>query len=411
MNRVISRWQQQSLEHSLAERRVVLLSGARQCGKTTLARQLQQAQPDAMLYRTLDDPTLLAAAQSDPLAFVRHDRQTLIIDEIQRAPDLLPAIKLMVDQDTRPGQYLLTGSASLEAIPTAQESLAGRVARVRLRPLAPGELKGAAPGLLPALLDGVMPESPPAMDRDQLIAWGFRGGYPEALTLPPARRASWHRDYLAALLERDLRDIARIQHKAAMQQLVEALAAWSSQYLDIARITDGLSIRRPTVESYINALEALYLVERVPAWTKTDYGRVARRDKLFITDPGLVAALLNWREEAIGLDPDRLGKLAENWVFSALMPHLDQDADFRLYHYRDWEQRELDFLVERHSDGALLGIEVKASETIRTEHFRHLAWFRDHLVGTRPFVGIVLYSGSRVLSFGPQLWALPFSAL
>jgi predicted AAA+ superfamily ATPase len=230
------------------------------------------------------------------------------------------------------------------------------------------------------------------------------------VALPERARRSWHRDYIAALLERDLQDIARIQRSEAMRNLVDVLAAWSSSYLDITRITKRLSIRRPTVETYINALEALYLVERLPAWTRTDYERVGRREKLFLADTGLMAALLDWRLEQVRLDPDRAGKMAETLAFTELMAQVDLDPDFVAWHYRDWEQREIDLLVERRADGALLGIEVKAAQSATREDFRHLAWFRDNLAGSRPFTGVVLYTGNSVAAFGPQLWAVPFSA-
>lgn len=406
MTNTVSRWQSKSLKRALAERRVVLLSGARQCGKTTLARSLDH---DECEYRTLDQRAFLEAARADPDSFITHGKQTLIIDEIQRAPELLPSIKRVVDEDTRPGQYLLTGSASLSAIPSAQESLAGRVARVRLRPFSQGELEGRHPEVLDMLFSETISAPLPASSRDDLLQRAFRGGYPEAVSLPERSRTGWHQDYVSALLERDLKDLLRIQRMDAMRNLLTVLAAWSSQYMDIAKITSRLSIKRPTVETYINALEALFLAERVPAWTSTDYERVGSKDKLFLTDTGLMAAILDWRMDQVRLDSDRLGKLAETFVFAELMAQIDASDDYKLFHYRDWEQRELDFLVERRSDGALLGIEVKASQSATRKHFQHLDWFRDNLAKDRPFAGCVLYTGSSALSFGDRLRAIPMS--
>ncbi len=408
MKKHINRWQKTRLEEALAERRVVLLSGARQCGKTTLARQLQTADVE---YRTLDDQNFLQAALADPQSFVRHKGTTLIIDEIQRAPDLLPAIKIAVDQDTAPGQYLLTGSANINAIPTAKESLAGRVAKVRLRPLAEGEINGSTPDFLIHAFEGEFDDTVSEGNRDALLELGFRGGYPEAIEMSSRARTSWYRDYVSALLERDLQDIARVHRIDAMRKLVEVLAAWSSKYIDIANITSKLSIKRPTVEAYINALEALYIAERVPPWTKTDYQRVGTKDKLFMTDCGMMAAILNWQIDQIRFDVDRSGKLVETLAFNELKAHVDNSDIYKLYHYRDWEQREIDFLIERNTDGALLGVEVKASETIGKGDFKHLAWFRDNLASERSFKGTVIYSGTHTLSFGENLWAVPFGAL
>jgi predicted AAA+ superfamily ATPase len=406
MTKTIDRWQSESVKRALSERRVVLLAGARQCGKTTLARNLDQK---GLEYRTLDERAMLEAARADPESFVAHDGQTLIIDEIQRAPELLPAIKRVVDQEMRPGQYLLTGSASLSSIPSAQESLAGRVARVRLRPFSQGEMEGSHPGALEELFSETVGTPLPTTSRDDLLQRAFRGGYPEAISLPERSRTGWHQDYVNALLERDLKDLVRIQRLDAMRNLLVVLAAWSSQYMDISKITSRLSIKRPTVETYISALEALFLAERVPAWTSTDYERVGSKDKLFVTDTGLMAAILDWRIDQVRFDSDRSGKLAETFVFTELMAQIDASDDYRLFHYRDWEQRELDFLVERRSDGALLGIEVKASQSATRDHFKHLEWFRDNLAKDRPFQGCVLYTGSSALSFGDRLRAIPMS--
>ncbi|MBA4801052.1 MAG: ATP-binding protein [Euryhalocaulis sp.] len=402
------RWQKRRIDKALTDRRVVLLNGARQCGKTTLARSLEE---DGVTYRTLDDETLRRAARNDPAAFVTHEGRTLIIDEIQHVPELLSAIKMIVDEDTRPGQYLLTGSANLNAIPSAKESLAGRIAKVRLRPLAMGEIEGAEPDFLSHALNGSLKNDRSKLSRSELFELAFRGGYPEVLTLSPESREDWHKDYVEALLDRDLREIRKIHNVQSMRELVTVLAAWSSKFLDIAKINDKLSIKRPTVEAYINALEALFLVDRLPAWTKTDYQRVGKADKLFMSDSGLMAAILDWRLDQVELDPDRSGKLIETFAFTQIAAMVDNDRDLSLSHYRDWEQREIDFLVERKSDGAMLGIEVKASSTIGKGDFKHLAWFRDNLAKDRSFQGIVLYSGQELLSFGDRLTAVPFNVM
>jgi len=408
MARFIERWMERRLRRTLAERRAVWLAGARQTGKTTLARALAGEDVE---YRNLDDRLMREAAEADPQGFVKRRTRLLVIDEAQRAPDLLPAVKLAVDEDDQPGQYLLTGSAALGSIPSVRESLAGRIARLRLRPLAQGEIAGAAPDFLDRAFAGQFEAMRGEADRDALLEMGMRGGYPEPLRLAERSRRGWHQDYVAALLDRDLKDIARIQRMTAMRELVAALAAWSSKTIDIAGIGDRLSIRRPTIESYINALEALYLVERLPAWTKTDYARVGSRDKLFMTDCGLMANLLDWRIDQIRFDSDRAGKLIETFAFTELASQVDAGERFRLHHYRDWEQREIDFLVEAVEDGALLGIEIKAATSAARGDFRHLAWFRDNLAKERRFTGIVLYAGSRVVSFGERLWAVPFGAL
>ncbi len=199
---------------------------------------------------------------------------------------------------------------------------------------------------------------------------------------------------MSALLDRDLKDIAQVRRRDAMRQLVEILAAWSSKFMDISSIGTNLPIQRPTLESYINALETLFIVERLPPWTKTDYERVSRRSKLFMTDSGLMASILGWTADKDHLDADRIGKLFETFVFAELSSQVDaSDGMYRLFHYRDRERREVDSLIER-EDGALLGVEVKASATVERRDFRHLTWFRDNIAGERPFFGVVLHAGA-----------------
>ncbi len=408
MTDLYPRWQKETIERALLRRRVLLLSGPRQCGKTTLARNLDL---DGAEYLTLDDVTLEQAARNDPHGFVKHRARVQIIDEVQRVPALLSAIKKVVDEDTRPGQYLLTGSANIQSLPNVRESLAGRVSKIRLRPLTRGELQRKPPRFLERSFSQSFDEHPAHYDRDAILEMAFQGGFPEALKLDGPDRKSWHRDYIEALLERDLRDIARIRRKDAMREMVKVLAAWSGKFMDLSAIGSGLSIRRPTLESYLNALETLYLVERLYPWTKTDYGRVGKQPKLFMTDCGLMASLLGWRVDQVRLDPDRSGKLIETLAFNELASQIDAaDGRYELFHYRDREKREIDFLVER-EDGELLGIEIKAGSSVGKSDFKHLVWYQANLARQNPFTGIVLYSGELPASFGKNLWAIPFGML
>lgn len=404
----LPRWQSAQVSERMNDRRVLLLSGARQCGKTTLAKQLRS---DTVEYVTLDDPIAREAAQADPIGFVRRNARTLIIDEIQRVPDLLPAIKLVVDEDQRPGQFLLTGSANLSAIPQANESLAGRVAKIRLRPLSVGEQKQAGAAFLEHAFKEDFAQKAPAMTRDELVEQALMGGYPEATGLNASGRRAWHRDYINALLERDLRDITRVNRLDAMRKLVEVVAAWSSKQMNVADIGSGLSIKRPTVESYLGALEALFLIDRVPAWTRGDYERVGKKDKLFMADSGLMASVLNWRSEEVVQNADRIGKLIETFVYTQIASLVDLNDEYRLYHYRDREKREIDFIIERESDGAILAVEVKAALSVKGEDFQHIRWFAENMASGHPFSGIVLYSGKEVFSFGDRMKAVPMSAM
>jgi len=412
----LHRWLEPQLKALLNERRIVLLEGARQSGKTTLIKGLQSAN---CVYRTLDDPALLAAAQSDPLGFIRHGDELLLIDEVQRAPALLPAIKLDVDENQKPGRFLLTGSAHIHALPAVQESLAGRAGKLRLRTLAQGEQQGSASTLLTACFSGeltvyghALQSRAKSIGKDDYLRLALRGGYPEALQLNSERaNRAWYRDYLALLLARDLRDVINIRRQDVMQKLLVVLAAWSSRYMDVVKIGTGLALQRPALESYINALEILYLVERVPAWSNTEYERVGKRDKLFMSDTGLMTALLRWDFDQVRFNGEANGKLLETWVFTQLAALLDiQPEPCKLYHYRDREQRELDFVVEN-AQGALLGIEVKAGSAVDSDSFKHLRWFKANMARDTAYTGIVLYTGEHVLSFGEGMWAVPMCGL
>lgn len=399
------RWQSETIKHALKTRRVVLLNGPRQCGKTTLAKQLISSK---VQYLTLDDVTLREAATRDPQGFVQHEYTTLIIDEIQRAPSLLIAIKKIVDEDTRSGQYLLTGSANIQSIPSVQESLAGRITKIRLKTLSQGEIQGSQPGFLEYAFNQNFKYAYKPATQEEIIRMAVGGGFPEAIQLPGRDQRKWHLDYVEALLERDLQDIAHIQKHDVMKRLIEILAAWSSKYMDIAAICSGLSLRRETLEAYINALESLYLVERVPAWRKTDYDRVGKKPKIFMADSGLMFSLLSWNREQIRYQSDPLGKLMETFAFNEISAQVGVHSEFyELFHYRDREQREIDLIVER-EDQSLLGIEIKSASVVTKNDFKHLLWFKNNLSPKKPFVGVVLYTGNSLISFGEGLWAVPF---
>lgn len=402
------RWQKKTIKKLMLERRVLLLSGPRQSGKTTLARELESDQTE---YRTLDDSTLREAAESDPQGFVKRSTNTLIIDEAQLIPSLLPAIKRVVDEDIRPGQYLLTGSANIQSLPTVRESLAGRIANIRLRPLARGEVEKVAPRFIESAFEQSFSRNFAHYDRDALIELALRGGFPEPIRLQDRGRRRWHTDYINAILERDLKEIARIHRKNAMRELVNILAAWSGKFMDLSAIGSGLSIQRPTIESYINALETLYLVERLYPWTKTDYARVGKQSKLFMVDSGLMATLLRWKMDQVRFDSDRSGKLMETFAFNEIMAQVDAgDGLYELFHYRDREKREIDFIIER-EDNALLGIEIKAGSAVGKNDFKHLKWFQNNIATNQTFTGIILYTGEIPASFGNNLWAVPFGLL
>jgi predicted AAA+ superfamily ATPase len=419
----VARWQTPGVLEALQIRRVVILEGARQCGKTTLAKSLQTS--PGTIYRTLDDVALQAAARADPHGFVAHGAGLMVIDEIQRAPELLQAIKKEVDENTVPGRFLLTGSAHIQSSPGVTESLAGRVAYQRLRPFAAGEIARVPPTFLTRALredwaglssrftavPGAAPAAP-LSGKDAVLLQAMRGGYPEVQALGDKAVRRWHQDYVTALMARDLQDIAHIRRKDSMRKLLEVLAAWSGKLMDVSTIGGQLALSRPTLETYINALQTLFLVERVRPWAKTDYDRVSKQDKLFMTDTGLAASVLRWQFDKVRLDADLGGKLVESFVFTQLAAQLDaQDEPCHLTHYRDREQREIDFLIET-PEGMTVAVEVKAGSAVGLDSFKHLVWFRERMLQNKaPFLGLVLYTGEQVLRFGERLWAVPMHVL
>lgn len=405
---LIRRIQEQSLYTALEQRRVVLLTGPRQCGKTTLSKHLKL---ENSAYFSLDDATFLQAAIQDPQGFVISHRRTTIIDEIQRAPTLLTAIKMIVDNNTEYGQFLLTGSANLNALPSVQESLAGRVKKIRLRTLTQTEIEGNQGDFLKNAFEQTFATPAIAKSKADILKYCFRGGYPEVLNLSQRQRQSWHEDYVQALLERDLRDVAKIRNVGAMYELVKVLCSWTGKFINMNELASHLSINYLSLDTYIRALEALFIVERLEPWMKIDYQRIGRRPKFFINDTGLVCSLLRWQQDQILFDSDRSGKIVETFVFNELATLIDRsNGEYGLYHYRDREGREIDFLIER-DDGAMLGIEVKAGSSVGMGDFKHLVWMQKLLHNQRPFIGIILYTGQYVLPFGKNFWAVPMASI
>lgn len=408
MKKEVQRWQEAIVRQALSTRRVVVLGGARQVGKTTLSRRIAKT-PGS--YRSLDDTTLLAAAQLDPRGFLTHQSGVLIIDEVQKVPALISEVKIAVDQDDRPGRFLLTGSANIQTLPGVTESLAGRVRHLRLRPLSQGEVVGVQPLFPTRLFAGEFPGSITGYDKEAWLDLAFRGGYPEVLRLAdPADRAAWHNDYVQALLTHDLAEIANIRRKEALRELFLALAAWSGKFMDVSAIGAKLALSRGTLESYISTLLTMFIFDKVSAWRKSDYDKIGRQAKCYLCDTGVMAAVLGWKRRDISLDADRSGKLIETFVYQELAAQIDALPGMKLYHYRDRVKREIDFLIEN-ANGDLAGIEVKASHHIGADDFKHINWFRENLAGKRRFHGVVLYAGEHTMRFGRDNFGVPFAAL
>jgi predicted AAA+ superfamily ATPase len=237
----------------------------------------------------------------------------------------------------------------------------------------------------------------------------FRGGYPEVIDFSDADRKDWHLDYVNTLLSRDLKIIANVKRRAALEEQMRILAAWSSKFMDRPNMCGKLSVSRQTFDTYVGALEALYLFERVNPWCKTDYARVGRKDKIFINDTGIMASVLNWNFEEVCLNPERSGKVVETLAHNELAIQAEI-AGGRIFHYRDREDREIDFIIED-QNGRIACVEIKSGSAVSKDDFRHIRWFKNKIVKNREVVSIILYSGGDTVSFGDGLVAVPMAAL
>lgn len=403
----ITRHLQPLLSAAIADTPAALVNGPRQCGKTTLARQFAGNR----VYFSLDDPALLAAAKADPIGFIRH-HDALIIDEIQRAPELLMAIKLSIDNDRRPGRFLLTGSANLMALPTVADSLAGRMEVHTLLPFSNAELAER-----PAdFLDRAVRQDWSGKHAGRSLNKAFdaqvlTGGYPEMRRrTTPARRQAWANAYLTTLVERDVHDVAEIEHASRIPQLLAMLAALSGQLLNLQQIGGQLGLNGRTVEKYIGVLEKLFLVRRLPAWSRNELSRLVKAPKLHFLDAGLQAVLTRLTPQLALRERARFGATLESWVYGELLKNLSVTPDaWFLAHYRDKDQVEVDFVLESPLR-EIIGIEVKASATVGANDFKGIRRLRD-ICGKSFLCGIVLYDGDHVLPFGDGLWAVPLRLL
>ena len=384
----------------------MVVNGARQVGKSTLAEMILRRSPVGVV-RFLDDPLMRAAAADDPVAFVQHDG-LMLIDEVQRVPDLWLAIKYVVDRDPRPGRFILTGSARLLALRSLPDMLPGRTETVELWPLSQGEIDGAPDGFVDAVFrEGAdLVGAPTESGRRDYLARARRGGYPEAVRRDsPRRRDRFFEGYLADIMTRDVQQVAEIQYVDHMRRLVSLLAAQTAGLLNVNRLAGELNISAPTARHYIQILETIFLVRLIPAWSANATARAVATPKVIFTDPGIAGYLTTG---AVGDQP--VGGLIENFVLSELARQLTWTrASVRLYHYRDRDQNEVDAVLEDNT-GQIVGVEVKAAETVRSDDFRGLRLLQRRL-GDRFRAGLVLYCGTESLSFGPGLACLPMSVL
>ncbi len=361
-------------------------------------------------YLTLDDQTVLEAAQSDPAGFIRGlDRA--IIDEIQRAPDLLLAIKKTVDEDYRPGRFLLTGSANVLTLPRIADSLAGRMETIRMLPLARAEIEGRTPSFLEHLFDGSLKSPWSSIIGDDFVQLVLLGGFPEAISRnSERRRQDWARSYLTSILTRDLRDIADVEKLTELPKFVRLLAEHTSQLVNYSQFGGSINVSHKTGQRYVGLLEQVFLVATVQPWFTNTLKRIVKTPKLHFLDSGLLASVRGLTFDRVKADRGTFGALLESFVFSEVLK-LMTASDLRLtpYHFRDRDMREVDIVLER-DDGMIAGIEVKASATVKAGDFGGLRALAE-ACGDRFAFGVVLYDNTDVVPFGDKLAAVPLSSM
>ena len=397
---------EQRVNDAMSDTRVLLMVGPRQSGKTTLAKKMAHAE---MEYYTLDNATTLEAARQDPVGFIRGmDRA--IIDEVQRAPELLLAIKESVDTDQRPGRFLLTGSANLMTLPRVADSLAGRMEVVRLLPLAQSEIRTSGSSFLLDAFRNEASAGDPIVG-DDLMAAVLAGGYPEALGRKTwARKQDWYVNYIQAIVQRDVRDVAQIEQIAQMPRLLRVLAEHSGQLVNYSGIGAAIGMNHITTQKYVGIFESLFLARTLQPWFSNKLMRLTKTPKIHFLDSGLLAALRDLSLDRLRTERGQFGALLETFVFAEILKLASGGQErFEFSHFRDKQQNEVDIVIEDRR-GRIVGIEVKAAASVSSSDFSGLRILAE-ASGERFVSGLVLYDHQKAIPFGERLHAVPISAL
>lgn len=393
---------------ALQDTPVVLLNGARQTGKSTLAQQCLAGKPHR--YLTFDDPVVLAAVKHDAAGFIDGLEGTIILDEVQRAPEVFLAIKAAVDKNRIAGRFLLTGSANVLLLPNMADSLAGRMEICSLWPLSAAEIASDANiNRADLLFNGDLRSlNLPPYERQVLLQKLLCGGFPEVVSrVSDRRKTAWFDSYLQAILQRDVRDLAQVEQLTELPHLLKLLATRSASLLNFAEISRASNLTQTTLKRYFALLETLFLVYRLPSWERNPSKRLVKAPKVFVPDVGLLAHLCALTPDRLLVDPSLMGALVETFVFSELVKHVAfSNQHLSLWHYRTQNHIEVDFILEDRM-GKITGIEVKASATVDAKDFKGLKHLQEEAGHFER--GIVLYAGREIVPFGSGLWAVPLS--
>lgn len=408
VGRILPRHASRAVEAALADTRVVLVNGARQCGKSTLVTQI--AGDRGAEWRNLDRAATRESATADPTEFVAGSA-AMVIDEVQRVPELLLAIKEVVDRDPAPGRFLLTGSARLLGLRGLPDTLPGRMETIELWPLSQGEIDGSKDGFVDAIFAaGPDLHHASELTRRDYVERLVRGGFAEAVARPERRRQRFLDNYVADIVNRDVIQLSEIERGPQMRALIRLVAARSGQLLVPNALGNALGLPQPTVSRYLGLLEEVFLIKRIPAWSRSLGSRAVSTVKAAMVDSGIAANLLGLDADALMRPDSVLGSLLESFVAMEIERQLTwSDERVEQFHYRTRDKVEVDIVLENRR-GQVVALDVKAGATVRPDDFRGIRHLAER-VGDDLIAGVVLYTGGQTLSFGPKLRAVPIAAL
>ncbi len=392
-----------------------MLNGPRQSGKTTLVKKI--ADELRIKYLSLDDPDKLNLATEDPKNFLSFYAKTpLVIDEVQFAPGLISYIKSYVDQINQRGMFLLTGSADFIKMHTVTESLAGRMVRYTLYPFAASELRTRKNNMVDQLFSDGPFEPETCSSLEHLMDIIIRGGYPEIISMDSEFRDDWFASYIQSRIQKDILEYKKISVSRLhlVKTLLRLLSTYDSELINYNNIARKIQADNKTVLSYINLLEAMYIVKRIPSYHVNPSLKVVKSPKIHFLDTGLAAHLLHVDKKNLFKFKDaQLGKLIETFVYCELL----KEAGFskqgtEIYHFRDLRKREVDLVLESR-DGKIIGVEVKAKASLKKTDFRGMLELA-RVSKDRFLKGIVFYGGNEVRPFSVDqkiFYCIPLGAI
>ncbi len=406
---MIERKIKSQLLEALTDSPVVLIHGARQTGKSTLIKLIVENEYPAK-YITFDDTSLLSAALNNPYDFISGYTENLVIDEVQRAPEIFLAIKSYVDKNRKPGKFILTGSANVLLLPKISESLAGRMEILKLFPLAQNEISDDKKNLVDELSKNIFNPNYPVTS-DKLINKILSGGFPEMLVRKDRKRQkAWFNSYITTILQRDVRDISNIEKINDLPKLLSLFASRAGTLFNYAEFSRSTGIAQTTLKRYVSLFEAIFMIHVLPAWSGNLSKRLIKTPKLYLNDTGLLSHLVGFEPERIISDTLMWGRILENFVLTELLKQSSwSNLNLSLYHYRTASGQEIDFIIER-NDGKLIAVEVKATSKIDPSDFKHIKSFAEE-TGDKFLRGILFYTGSEIIPFAKNLFALPVNTL